>query len=241
MTNDSAQSRFPWARRDEIGPRRAAWRTLWGGLLRPGAVLTPAPGEETGPRYLAFSYGLHAVALVLALNGALALIHAATGFFKFDDINPNTLVVAAPVQFVFALLIAWIWSWTLYAGLSLLSVAGRDQHGQIRALAWCHSASFHALQLWFWGFLIPAFVLADAVGVDLNDFLSEGVVIPLAILAFLILMARQIIASVGATFQAALAKALGASLVALVLFFIAMIPVVIVMQIVLVAILRAFM
>ena len=233
---DLATRSFPWSTMSE-DLRKVGWASLVKGILRPFYYLTVPANAETGPRYMAYTYGLYCIVPVMAINIFISVVQGATRIFDFDDINPVTLSVAAIPQFALALFTGWVFGWTLYAGLKVTGAVEQSHKEHVRSLAWVITAAVYSLGMWWIGVSLPGYVILESLGVPIDAL--EGMVM-IILWAAIIFGIRVLIAAPAATLGKSVLATLPGVVVGCVLLMIALAPVSLILQTIVFAILMAF-
>ena len=143
---------------------RSIWRTLFHIIIDPAKAASLPPSGQSNHIFLLTMLFFCAVAPAMALNGLFTVLDwISPRFWRFNDINPTTIVVVAPMWLLFGLAQAWLLGWCLYGGLRMFGVAEQRDVDLIRRFGWVAGAVVLTLGAWWYGFGVPLYTFADSI------------------------------------------------------------------------------
>ena len=213
------------------------WKVLFLGMLRPGTYMRLLESSPSGVAHFYRTFGFYCLLPVIVLNVA-AIVSERTWpeAWYFQDVSPWTAVIAVAAQLIIGPLNIWIIAWCFYAGMNVAGLNPAHMKRRVLTTGWYVGTTLHCLGYWWLGFGV-FFSSIDAIHDSFEPVLTAGLVIGIAIWLWVALSAYRVNVperSGGTGVRAFLGLVVGA-----VLFFLAMIPIGFVLQLVVVAILVA--
>jgi len=214
----------------------SSWKVLFLGILRPGKYMQITESSQLGPAHFYRTFGFYCLLPVVLLNVAAIIAEGQSArAWRFQDINPWTVVIAVPAQLIIGPLIIWILAWCLYGGMNTAGLKLSDGKERVLTTGWYVGTTLHCLWYWWIGFGV-FFSSIRSIHRAVEPVLTASLVIGFAIWLWVAISAyktnipeRSIGTSVRTFFGL---------IVGVVLFALVMIPAGFLVQILLVAILR---
>lgn len=217
-------------------PPYPGWRILFSGMWKPGTYLRLTEGSRPGVFHFYRTFGIYGLLPVVLLNAAAIIGEGQSPeAWRFRDINPWTIVIAAAAQLVVGLLVLHIFSLTMSMGMSAVRLNSGDAAERVLKTGWYVGTTLYCLLYWWLGlvvFFTSLKATEDAVEPAITPALVVGMVIALrvALSAYRVNSAEG---GGGTGVRAFLGPLLGFAM-----FTLVMIPVSFVFQLIVLAVLR---
>ena len=222
---------------DNVRQFKEAGKILFLGMLRPASHLRFHESRPSGAIHFYRAFSLYCLLPVVLLNVVAIITECQSpDGWRFQDINPWTVVIAVPAQLIFGPLTLWVIAWCLYGGMSAAGLRPAEAKERLLMTGWYVGTALLCLGYWWLGFGV-FFGSLRAFWRSIDPLLTIGIVIALAIWIRLALSAYY--TNVPEPSGGKGARVFFGFIVGTVFFVIAMIPIGFVLQLILVAILRA--
>jgi hypothetical protein len=222
-------------RTSEIGDF-PSWKVLFLGMLRPSAFMRLGESSPSGVAHFYRTFGLYCLLPVVLLNVVAIIAEGQSPeVWRFQDINPWTAVIAVPAQLIIGPLNIWLIAWCMYGGMSIVGLNPASAKERVLTTGWYVGTTLLCLGYWWIGFGV-FFGSIRAIWRSVESALTVGLVVGIAIWIWVAWSSYRVNLperSGGTGVKAFFGLVAGA-----VLFFLAMIPIGFVLQLVVVAILR---
>ena len=217
---------------DQIGKFKAAWKTLIGGIAFPTKVLKISDSDPKGSSFFFYSFSICCCVPVCILNLFIILLNIIIPqVFRFQDYNPYTVIIAAPLQFLVGPMFISIFAYTF----KVVNRSIPSMNEQLLSkVAWYIFTFFIVLVLWWLGILIPLYSI-EFVGYDLDP---DGIAPLLTLIFAAVLWVRIAVLCMKYSLDISFGKALLRLLASYAFFLVFAVPIVLVIQLMLAAVLQ---
>jgi len=228
---------FETRRHEPTAPTPPSWKVLFLGILRPSSHLRLSDSSRSGAAHFYRAFGLYCALPVVLLNLAAIIAKGQSpDVWHFQDINPWTVIIAVPAQLIIGPLNIWLIAWCVYGGMSATGLTSAEAKDRILTTGWYVGTVLLCLGYWWLGFGVFLASLR-ALGRSIDPVLTGGLLIGVAVWLRVALSAYS--ANVPERSGGKGLRVLFGLIVGAVLFFVAMIPIGFVVQLVLIAVIRA--
>lgn len=212
------ESLLPWKDRENIGIFKAGLRTIAKGIAFPSRVLYIDDSAPLGTEFFFFVFGIFCCIPVCVINIVDVLLkNVFPDAFYFQDINPYTIIIAVPLQFLIGPieLSIFAFSYKLVSG----SVPSITSDIKLKA-AWYIGTYFLLFLFWWLGFGIALYSTEIWNKIDRDETL-----LTLSLILAVILWIRIAISCTKVSLAVSYSKAFIIVLFASVLFIVINIPI----------------
>jgi hypothetical protein len=212
------------------------WKVLFLGMLKPGTYMRLEESSLPGVSHFYRTFSIYCMLPVVLLNVVAIIAQAQSPeVWHFQDITPWTAVIAVPAQLIVGPLNIWLIAWCMYGGMNVLGLNPAGVKERALTTGWYVGTTLLCLGYWWIGFGV-FFGSIRAIWRSVDSALTIGLVAGIAIWIWVAWSAYM--ANLPEPAAGKGAKVFFGLIVGVLFFFLAMIPIGFVLQLVVVAIVR---